>query len=133
VAPSGPSDPNALGVAAARLGNKPRKEARTAFAVAGAVLGGSEQVEALAAGRYQGNPALLLLTDKGLLLVDDRSWRPVVERIDITSELQVQGMQDKHATLTVITGSTQYVVDSIVDGPIAVDLAQRIRYRVSMA
>lgn len=129
----GPADPNQLGVAASRLGNRPRKEARAAFAVAGVSLKDGEVVEALVAGRYQGNPAILLLTDVGLLLVDDRPWKPAVERIEVTSDLQVQGMQDRAATLTVITSSAQFVVDSIADAPLAVEMAQRIRYRTSIA
>src|SRR5699024_7614496 len=91
-APRGPPHPNALGAAASRLGNRPRKDARAALAVTGVSLEDGEQVEALAAGRFQGNAAILALTDRALILADDRAWKPHVERIDLQPDLQVQGM-----------------------------------------
>lgn len=129
-APAGPPDPNGLGAAAGRLGNRPRKDARSAFAVAGAVLQDGELVEALAAGKFEGNAALLVLTDRAVLLVDDRPWKPTVERISVDGGLQVQGWQDdRTASLTLVTASRQMVLESIADRPLAVEMAQRIRYR----
>ncbi|MEO6989761.1 MAG: hypothetical protein ABI239_14075 [Aquihabitans sp.] len=117
-------------MAAGRLGNRPRKDARSAFAVAGAVLQDGEMVEALAAGKFEGNAALLVLTDRALILVDERPWKPTVERVTIDAGLQVQGWQDdRSASLTLITGSRQMVLESIADKPLAVEMAQRIRYR----
>lgn len=128
--PAGPLDPNGLGVAAGRLANGPRKQARAAFAVAGAVLEPGERVEALVAGKYEGNPALVILTDRGLLLVDDRPWKPIVERIDVDGSLQVQGMQDNRtASLAFHRNGGQQVVDQIADRALAVEMAQRIRHR----
>ena len=130
-APAGPTDPNALGAAAGRVGNSARKQAKTAFAVAGAVLKEGELVEAVVAGKYEGNPAVLALTDQALVLVDDRMWRPVSERFTLDAALQVQGWQDdRTASLTLVTGGRQLVVDQIVDRPLAIEMAQRIRYRI---
>lgn len=130
IAPAGPADPNGLGAAAGRLGNGPRKQARAAFAVAGAVLEDGERVEALVAGKYEGNPALAVLTDRGVLLVDDRPWKPTVERIDVDASLQIQGMQDNRtASLTFHRNGRQQIVDQIADRALAVELAQRIRHR----
>ena len=129
-APAGPPDPNGLGASAGRLGNRPRKDARSAFAVAGAVLEDGELVEAVSAGKFEGNAALLVLTDRALILVDDRPWKPTVERITIDGGLQVQGWQDdRSASLTLITANRQMVLESIADKPLAVEMAQRIRYR----
>ena len=129
-APAGPLDPNGLGVAAGRLGNGPRKQARAAFAVAGAVLEPGERVEALVAGKFEGNPALVVLTDRGLLLVDDRPWKPTVDRMDVDGTLQVQGMQDNRtASLALHRNGRQQVVDQIADRALAVEMAQRIRHR----
>lgn len=127
--PAGPPDPNGLGVAASRLGNRPRKDARAAFAVAGVILEDGEQVEAVVAGKFEGNPALFVLTDRGLVLVDDRPWKPLVERIDLHPGLQVHGMADRTATLTLYDSTKQWVLDQIGDAPLAVEMAQRLRYR----
>ncbi|MBX3315018.1 MAG: hypothetical protein KF906_11925, partial [Actinobacteria bacterium] len=131
-APAGPPDPNGLGVAAGRIDRGPLKKARAAFAVAGAVLQDGEQVEAVVCGQFEGNPAVLMLTDRNLVVVDDRPWRPTVDRIAVDGSLQVQGMQDnRSATLTVLGNGRQYVIDQIAATALAVEMAQRIRYRAS--
>lgn len=87
-------------------------------------------VEALAAGKFEGNAALMVLTDRALILVDDRPWKPTVERIAVDAGVQVQGWQDdRSASLTLVTASRQMVLESIADKPLAVEMAQRIRYR----
>lgn len=129
-APAGAPDPNALGAAVGRLGSSARKAAKVTAAVAGALLEDGETVEACIGGKLEGNNALLVLTDRRLLLVDDRQWKPVAERIALESALQVQGWQDdRTASLTLVNGGHQLVVDQIPDRPLAVEMAQRIRYR----
>lgn len=131
VAPAGPPDPSGLGAASARLGNNARKTAKVALAIAGAVIEVGETVEAVVAGKLEGHAALLVLTDRGLVLVDDRQWKPITERITVDSGLQVQGWQDdRTASLTLISQGHQLVVDQIIDRPLAVEMAQRIRYRI---
>ena len=131
VAPVGPPDPNGLGLAAMRLGNGGRKVGRTALIVAGALLQEGEAVEAAVSGKFEGNGAVLVLTDRSLLLVDDRMWKPVSERFPVDASLQVQGWQDdRTASLTLLVGGRQLVLDGIPDRPLAVEMAQRIRYRV---
>src|SRR5690606_30885451 len=106
------------------------KKARSAFAVAGAILDDGEQVEAVVSGQFEGHPALLLLTDRNLVVVDDRPWRPTVVRLDVDGSLHVQGMQDNRtATLTVHAGGRQFVIDQIAAKELAVEMAQRIRHR----
>ena len=130
VAPAGPPDPNGLGAAAGRLGNSARKAAKTTLVVVGALLDDGEMVEAVAVGKLQGNAAVLALTTKGLLLADDRTWKPWVERFDLVPGFTVQGWQDERtASLTIVTEKGQLVVDGIVDRPLAVEMAQRIRAR----
>ena len=94
---------------------------------------------AMTAGRLTGDRivaalgarAVLALTDRDLVLVDDRTWRPVSERFPLDAGLQVQGWQDdRTASLTLVTAGRQLVVDQIADRPLAVEMAQRIRYRV---
>jgi hypothetical protein len=117
-------------VAAGRLGNSPRKQARTALAVVGAQLEEGEVVEAVVAGKFEGNPAVLVLTDRALRLADDRQWKPRTERFALDSGVQVQGWQDdRTASLTLVSAAGQLVLDQIGDRPLAVEMAQRIRAR----
>jgi len=133
MAPVGPPDPNGLGVGVARLGNSARKTAKVAVAVAGALLDDGELVEAVVAGKVEGNGAVLVLTDRRLLLADDRQWKPLTERFAVDASLQVQGWQDdRTASLTLVIGGRQLVLDQIVDRPLAVEMAQRIRYRTGL-
>ncbi|MEZ5204118.1 MAG: hypothetical protein R2701_06985 [Acidimicrobiales bacterium] len=55
-----------------RLSNSARKSTRVATLIAAALLDEGEVVETLVAGRLGGNGAVLVLTDRQLLLVDDR-------------------------------------------------------------
>lgn len=127
---AGPADPNGLGAAAGRLGNGARKTAKVALVVAGAVLADGEVVEAVVAGKLEGNGAVLVLTNQALHMVDDRNWKPVTERFDVDPGLQVQGWQDdRTASLTLVVAGRQRVLDQIPDRPLAVEMAQRIRYR----
>ena len=129
-APLGPSDPNGLSEAVGRLGNSSRKQARVALAVAGAVLEPDEVVEAVVAGKLSDVPAVLVLTDRALVLADERQWRPVVQRFALDQSLQVQGWQDdRTASLTLLHAGQQIAVERIADRPLAVEMAQRIRAR----
>lgn len=95
------------------------------------MLEDGEVVEAVVAGRLDGHPAVLVLTSGALLLADERQWRPTVERFELAPGLAVQGWQDdKTASLTLVIGSRQVVVDRIADRALAVEMAQRIRTRV---
>ena len=94
------------------------------------MLEADEVVEAVVAGRLDGNVAVVVLTDRALVLADERQWRPVVERFALDAGLQVQGWQDdRTASLTLLHGGRQLVVDRIADRPLAVEMAQRIRAR----
>jgi hypothetical protein len=130
VAASGPADPNQLGMAFGRIGNAGRKATKVAIAVAGALLEDGELVEAVVAGKIEGHGAVLVLTDRGLVVADERQWKPFTQRIAVDPSLSVQGWQDdRSASLTLVVGAHQLVIDQIVDRPLAVEMAQRIRYR----
>ena len=128
--PVGAADPNGLGLAFGRLGSSARKTAKVAVVVAGALLGEGETVEAVVGGRYEGHGSVLVLTDRGLWLVDDREWRPFVEQIAVGPQLEVQGWQDdRTASLTLVANGRSLVLDQIADRELAVEMAGRIRYR----
>ncbi|CAN5781843.1 hypothetical protein BH23ACT2_BH23ACT2_17720 [soil metagenome] len=82
------------------------------------------------AGKFEGNGAVLVLTDRSVHLVDDRQWRPFTDKLTPDGGLQVHGWQDdRSASLTLVTASRQYVLDQIPDRQLAVEMAHRIRYR----
>ena len=113
-----------------RLGSGDRKVARTAALVAGAILEDSEAVEAAVGGKVEGHGGVAVLTDRRLLVCDERPWRPQVHRIHLDPSVVVEGWQDdRTASLTIRWGGQQVVLDQIRDRSLAVELAQRIRYR----
>ena len=126
----GSPDPNGLGMAFGRLDAASRKTAKVAIVVAGVLLDEGEMVEAVVAGRVEGNGAVLVLTDRSLVLVDDRQWKPFAEVIQLGPGLEVQGWQDdRTASLTLVFGGRSLVLDQIAAREQAVEMAGRIRYR----
>jgi hypothetical protein len=91
-------------------------------------------VEAVVVGKVDGHPAVAALTDRAVVVADARQWRPFARRLALDPGLQVQGWQDdRTASLTLTSTSAPMgetvVVDQIADRPLAVEMAQRIRYR----
>jgi hypothetical protein len=114
-----------------RLSSGARKTSKVAIVVAGALIGEGETVEAVVGGRLEGHGSVLVLTDRSLLLVDDREWRPFSEAIPVGPQLEVQGWQDdRTASLTLVFNGRSLVLDQIPDRELAVEMANRIRYRV---
>ena len=134
VAPAGPADPHQLGLAAARLGSSAKRQAKTALAVASAMLDNGEVVEAVVQGQFEGEPGVVVLTAGRVLLVNEAQWKVGTASIPIDPALTVQGWQDdKVASLTFQAGDRQVTIDSISDRPLAQEMAGRVRARVAEA
>jgi hypothetical protein len=129
--PEPPADSSGLAGLVGLLGFGARRSSRTAILVAAAVLDADERVERLLVGRSADVPAALLLTDRRLLLADEREWRPHVVSIDVTPGLEVHGLeQDGSATLTFARdGAAVAVLDRIADGAAARSMASAVRQR----
>jgi len=128
------TDPHGIAPCFARLANNARKSVRQAALIAASHLEAGEVVEAIVGGRVSGHPAVVVITDRCVLVADEREWKPQVSRLSLDAELRVQGWQDdRTASLTFGIGSQELVVDQIVDRPLAVEMAQRIRYRTGNA
>lgn len=127
-----PSDPHRLGPAIAPLGLLTKRSARVAFAVLGAVLDDGEVVELLVPGRFFGESGVLALTDRRLVLVNDREWKPDVERIALAPGLIVQGWQDDRSASLVFTtpGGRATTFDQIHERELAQRLATLVRSRI---
>ena len=111
-----------------------RRSARTAAAIASVLLEDGELVEQVLQGSYLGKSAVAVLTDRRLLVVNDREWKPDVRSIAIDPSLQVQGIgDDKSASLTFTGSGEPLSLETISDTALARELAQRVRLRTGQA
>jgi hypothetical protein len=96
------------------------------------VLGEGERVEGLIQGRFNDANGVVALTNLRLVAVNDKSWKPEVVVIPIDPGLDVQGWQeDRTATLLLRRPERTIVIDRILDGQVAAELANNIRSRVA--
>jgi hypothetical protein len=80
---------------------------------------------------FLGAPGCVALTDRRLLLVTAREWRPDVMTIRLEPGLEVQGWQDERtAALVFSAGGDELVVDRIAERAAAQQLAAAVRARV---
>ena len=98
------------------------------------LLEDGERVEQLVGGRYLGESAVGLLTDRRFLVVNDREWRPDVRSIPVDPSVHVQGYgDDKSASLTFSGVGEPLTIESISDTALAREMAQRVRMRTGQA
>ncbi len=125
------TDPAGLGPAVSRLGNSSRKAGRAALSVVATELQPGEQIQVVAVGRYLGANGVLALTDRRLLVVNDREWQPDITTVDLTAGLTVTGWQDdRRASLLFERDEHQLVIDQIADRDLAQEIAAGVRDRV---
>ena len=129
-AAASPSTPNGLAVAAARLTSDARNSVRTTLVVVAALLESGEQVEAVSAGVLSGAPAVLALTDRRVMAVNQQDWAPIVTSFTVDQQLDVQAWEDAAAATVVLAAAGRSAtLESITDRTPAYDLVQRIRTR----
>jgi hypothetical protein len=129
-ASSVPPVPDAHGLAAAvgRLRPEAAEAAAVPISVCGALLRRDEVVLAAVTGQMLGHPAVVVLTNVRVLVVNGRRWQPIVDIFDLTPDLLVRGRHDRDiASLTFSVGSQLSTVDAITEVAGAVELAERIR------
>ena len=125
-------DPVGLGMAVGQLGGGSRRQGRAAFAVLGALLGDDERVEALVQGRFRGHAGAAVLTNRRLLMVNDREWRPDVAEVLIDATTTIQGWQDdRTAALVVQSGADAATIDQINEREMAQRFAASVRARAT--
>jgi hypothetical protein len=123
-------DPGGIDEAAARLSAGARRNANAALAVVAALLEDGERAEAVVQGDYQHRPGVAVLTDRRLIVANDRRWAPDVRSLECDEHLVVHGWQDdRRATLVFVVDQVGIVLSSISDRPLARDLAARVRSR----
>lgn len=121
-------DPNGLAAAMARVHPDDAEAAATPICVAAALLRDGEVVRSVVTGQMLGRAAVVVLTDRRVLVVNGRRWQPIVDSFAIGPDLVVRGRHDRHvALLTFSAGSRLSTVDGIGDVGLAVELAERLR------
>ena len=123
-------DPAGLEAAMSRLSAGARRSALGPLAVVATLLEPGEVAEAVVQGEHQHRPAVVVLTDRRVIVANDRRWAPDVRTFGFGDQLVVHGWQDeRRATLVFVLDGVGVVVDAISDRPLARDLAQRVRAR----
>jgi hypothetical protein len=126
----GVRDPHGVESAMSRLSAGARRSALAPMAVASALLDPGEVADAAVQGELQRRPAVVVLTDRRLVVANDRRWAPDVRSFALDESLVVHGWQDdRRATLVFVRDGVGVTIESISDRPLARDLAQRIRAR----
>jgi hypothetical protein len=123
-------DPHLLGAAVGALGIFSRRSGRTAFLLIANELEPGERVEVLVQGRYQGENGAAALTDRRIVLANDREWKPDVEVIEVGPGLTIQGLaDDRSASLTFRKGTLAAVIEGIGEKELAQRFAALARAR----
>jgi len=129
-----PVDPFGLDVVVAKMSAGARRAGAVSLGILSTLLVEGEVVEAVVQGVYQHHAAVVALTTRRVLIVNDRHWAPDVRLVPIGADMVVQGWQDdRRATLLFGSGGRGLVVAGIVDRPLARDLARRVRELVASA
>lgn len=98
------------------------------LAVVGSMLGSNEYVHGVVGGQMLGQPAVIVVTDSRVLVVNARRWRPIVDEYAVDGSLIVRGRHDKDvAALSFADPEKFSMVDDISDVELAIELADRIR------
>lgn len=130
-APSGKPvvpDPHDFDKAVARLRHDEIERARVSLTVCGALLDRSERVRSVVTGQMLGRSAAVVLTDRRVLVVNERRWRPIVDIYELGPELNVRGRHDGHVAALSFSDDTRLsMVDGIGEVELAVTLARATR------
>ncbi len=126
----GLTDPFGLGAAMDRLASGSRTIGRAAALIVADRLEAGESVLAAAVGRFQGANAVIIITDRRMLVANDRAWAPDIVLVGLEPGLAVQGWADGHnAVLRFERDGRELVVDRIADAEIAREIAGVVRER----
>jgi hypothetical protein len=131
-APAGPTDPHRLGYAVSQLGMFSKRAGRICFGIVGALLEDGEVVEVLVQGRMGGEDAVAVATDRRVLFVNDREWKPEVQSLPYRRGMVVKGWQDdRTASLVFELEGRITSIEQIGDRELAQRVATVVRARVA--
>jgi hypothetical protein len=126
-------DPHGVGGCVARLGFSAKRNSRVSAGIATAVLDEGEVAEQLVQGSYLDKNAVVILTDRRLLFVNDREWKPDIRTVELAEGLTVSGMGDERSAALTFSGVGEAVEVSGIDASHAREFAHRVRTRLGIA
>jgi hypothetical protein len=127
-----PYDPHAIGAAAARLSGSTKKSSRVVLGILSVLLEPGELVECLVGGKVHDLDGLLVLTDRRLLVLNDRPFQPDQLTIPVDQAVSVRGEATGNtATITVQREQSYAQLTRVSDVQLAQEFAQRIRGRAA--
>ena len=127
-----PTDPHGLGLAASRLSKGHAKAAKTALGIASVLLEDGEVVECVVGGKVNELDGLVCLTNRRLLVMNDRLWLPDQLSLPVDAAMTVRGeAAGTTATITIQREAHAAVLTKVSDVQLAQELAQRIRGRAA--
>jgi hypothetical protein len=97
------------------------------------VLDDGEVVHQLIQGSYLGKNAVAVVTDRRLMVVNDREWKADIRSVPITGALTVQGMGDERSAALTVSGDGDPLEITAIDPAHAREFAHRIRTRAAEA
>jgi hypothetical protein len=107
-----------------------KRAGKGAFLVIANTLESGERVEVLLQGKFRGEDGAAALTDRRVVLANDREWKPDVEIVELRAGLTVQGWQDdRSASLTFQRGASGATLEHISDRELAQRMAALVRSR----
>ena len=102
--------------AVARLDDVSARDSAGALRIVASALASGEHVERLVAGHVRGMPCVVVRTGRRLLVVVDRSGRPLIESLHpLRSVLDVARRPDGSADMSVSDGRRVMVVNGVSD------------------
>ena len=127
-----PGDPHAMGPAVARLGSGAKKAGKVALGMTSVLLQEGELVECLIVGKVNELDGVAVLTDRRLLVHNDRQWAVDQMSMPLDAGLTVQGVAEGGtATLTFVREGIGVPVSKVGDVALAQELAARVRTRAA--
>jgi hypothetical protein len=109
-----------------------RRSGRAPFLVIASTLAAGERVEVIVQGRFNGEDGAAALTDRRIVLANDREWKPDIETVEFGPGLTVQGWaDDRTASLTFQRGAQSTTIEGIGEKELAQRFAALARARVT--
>ncbi len=113
------------------LGLFSKRAGRVSFGIIAALLEPGETVEVLVQGRFGGEDGAAVATDRRVLFVNGREWKPEVVSLPYAPGLVVKGWQDdRSAALLFEVAGTATTIDQISERELAQRMAVLVRARV---
>ncbi|MFM7069735.1 MAG: hypothetical protein ACKOYM_09790, partial [Actinomycetes bacterium] len=128
--PGAASDPHGLSALLASQDHDEVEHAVVPLAVCAVLLDDGESVDGVVLGEMLGQPAVIVVTQRRVLAVNGRRWRPVVDEFRFSSAVQVRGRHDAGiAAVTLLDDERLVTIDRISDLDAARHLTDIVRSR----